>query len=596
MPAQKRSSDSLEVEEEDEEESSEQQERNQYHESPPQKVKAEENDDDDHDDEEEEDGDGDEGEEETQGGGGVKDGDEGDSDGTASSSSSSDADTDANNNTKDEFVCVKLSDIRKEVQCPICLGIIRKTRTVMECLHRFCRECIDKSMRLGNNECPACRTHCASRRSLRDDPNYDALIAAIYPDIDKYEEEEMAFHEEEKSRNKQHFSSTVATCTHGLNTFVKTLPPYSVPYIGLMGQIQASIAQTIRRQSEALVKRRSTAKATAAAFVRRSRRWRNSRTQGTEGSDDDADGNGNEGGRESSSADEHCINSKVKRHKRWTGQRFSQPSSAGVDADGGSDENDDVEAGIDNRGPSPGLVGTPEVLTWGKGGVRSHTRYGSVSGSNGKNARGSRLNKLSDYLRNLEENENESRSKELDYMTDSCGVCIQLDVHLTLLPLDEQSMRSLPQPYLCCRPTLSVKHLCQVIFLPPVYLVVAALADIVYVLVSQFIALQTSVEADDIEIVVVKEPHFTNIDGSLISSISSGNIIPKIHSCKYNLQMLEPKETLAGLQSNCSGISKASIELGKERRTLESGEGVPRAIKCQSFKEGRHSCGRLSWE
>lgn len=40
-----------------------------------------------------------------------------------------------------------------------------------------------------NNECPACRTHCASRRSLRDDPNYDALISALYPDIDKYEEE-----------------------------------------------------------------------------------------------------------------------------------------------------------------------------------------------------------------------------------------------------------------------------------------------------------------------------------------------------------------------------------------------------------------------
>jgi len=31
----------------------------------------------------------------------------------------------------------------------IWVGIIRKTRTVMECLHRFCRECIDKSMRLG---------------------------------------------------------------------------------------------------------------------------------------------------------------------------------------------------------------------------------------------------------------------------------------------------------------------------------------------------------------------------------------------------------------------------------------------------------------
>ncbi|KAF2303299.1 hypothetical protein GH714_016464 [Hevea brasiliensis] len=135
-----------------------------------------------------------------------------------------------------QIVVVKLSEIRKEVQCPICLGIIRKTRTVMECLHRFCRECIDKSMRLGNNECPACRTHCASRRSLRDDPNYDALIAALYPDIDKYEEEELAFHEEEKARNKQ---------------------------------IQASIAQTFRRQAEALGRKRTTSKATIAAFSRR---------------------------------------------------------------------------------------------------------------------------------------------------------------------------------------------------------------------------------------------------------------------------------------------------------------------------------------
>jgi E3 ubiquitin-protein ligase RNF1/2 len=27
---------------------------------------------------------------------------------------------------------------------------------------------------------------------LRDDPNYDALIATLYPDIDKYEEEVMS--------------------------------------------------------------------------------------------------------------------------------------------------------------------------------------------------------------------------------------------------------------------------------------------------------------------------------------------------------------------------------------------------------------------
>jgi len=38
---------------------------------------------------------------------------------------------------------------------------------------------------------------------LRDDPNYDALIAVLYPDIDKYEEEELAFSEQEKTRNKK---------------------------------------------------------------------------------------------------------------------------------------------------------------------------------------------------------------------------------------------------------------------------------------------------------------------------------------------------------------------------------------------------------
>jgi len=39
-----------------------------------------------------------------------------------------------------------------------------------------------------NNECPACRTHCSSRRSLREDRVFDELISVIYPNIDEYEE------------------------------------------------------------------------------------------------------------------------------------------------------------------------------------------------------------------------------------------------------------------------------------------------------------------------------------------------------------------------------------------------------------------------
>ncbi|KAF5473067.1 hypothetical protein F2P56_009710 [Juglans regia] len=313
----------------------------------------------------------------------------------------------SNGETKDELVAVKLSDIRKEVQCPICLGIIRKTRTVMECLHRFCRECIDKSMRMGNNECPACRTHCASRRSLRDDPNYDALIAALYPDIDKYEEEELAFHDEEMARNKQ---------------------------------IQASIAQTFRRQAEALGKKRSTAKATAVAFVRRSRGYRNAHLRGrrnyrnaaeSQGSDENEDANGNDGGKDSSSADEH-TEVRPKRSKRWGGARFPQASLAAAGADGGGDENDSEvnKESKESLGASVGLVSSSsERLAWGKGGMRSHTRYGSMSGGNGKSARNSRLSKLVDYLRIIDKNDDEYVAMQTATQDDEVAIHLVKELH-----------------------------------------------------------------------------------------------------------------------------------------------------------------------
>jgi len=57
-----------------------------------------------------------------------------------------------------------------------------------QCLHRFCTTCIDKSLRLSKKECPSCRVHLPSRRSLRADRNFDGLIRAIYPDLDKLEE------------------------------------------------------------------------------------------------------------------------------------------------------------------------------------------------------------------------------------------------------------------------------------------------------------------------------------------------------------------------------------------------------------------------
>ncbi|XP_022715846.1 putative E3 ubiquitin-protein ligase RING1b isoform X2 [Durio zibethinus] len=420
------------------------------------------------------------------------------------------------------YVLVKLSDIRKEVQCPICLGIIRKTRTVMECLHRFCRACIDKSMRMGNNECPACRTHCASRRSLRDDPNYDALIAALYPDIDKYEEEELTFHEEEKARNKQ---------------------------------IQASIAKTLHRQSEVLGRKR-TVKATESAIIRRMqcshqgrRKYRTSEPQESN-SNEDANGNGST---DSSLADEDLNEVKPKRSKRWEGQ-FSQPSTA-VNADGIGDENDsevnreslgvsaavgpsgrlhlgagsigshtphdslsgdenDSEVNRESLGLFAALSGLSGRLHWGAGGMRSHTRHGSLSGGHGKNARNSRLSKLVDCLRNLEEKDDE------------------LDIHLMLVSLDEQRIPHLQRPYLCCRPTLLVRHLCQ------------------------YVALQTDLQASEIEIYLVKE--FYSMVNMSTFTITKPSLA---ESVRDKLQVLKEEETLAGLglQNSSHGRWVSSI-------------------------------------
>ncbi|KAL7534569.1 hypothetical protein ACHAXR_005963 [Thalassiosira sp. AJA248-18] len=92
-------------------------------------------------------------------------------------------------------VLVQLKVLGPEFHCPVCLGYIKNTRIVKECMHRFCNECIEKCLRIGMKECPQCRAHIPSRRSLRPDTNFDELTKSIYGDIEKlekYEEEEIA--------------------------------------------------------------------------------------------------------------------------------------------------------------------------------------------------------------------------------------------------------------------------------------------------------------------------------------------------------------------------------------------------------------------
>ncbi|XP_019159016.1 PREDICTED: putative E3 ubiquitin-protein ligase RING1a isoform X2 [Ipomoea nil] len=316
----------------------------------------------------------------------------------------------------DELISVSRSDIRGNVQCPICLGIIKRTRVVMGCQHRFCRECIDKSMRLGNNECPACRIHCASRRSLRDDPIFDAIIQAIYPDVEKYEEEELVFHEEERALNQQ---------------------------------IQASIAQISQRQSEALNKRRKLNKDLITTSTPRgsrnyqnaySRRRRNSQTTELHQSDHNESEDDPE---HKSPTDEHGTQIKPRRRNRRTETPSNQayPSPSAINPEDGRRENS-AERIRENPDDSSGHVAPvlkPEAFTWGRGGVRSHVRHGSAGSS--RNVHANRLSKLTNYLKSGQRNES------------------QQDAHLQLVSLNVEETPSLDKPYLCCDSNLSINDI-----------------------------------------------------------------------------------------------------------------------------------------
>ncbi|KAJ8545499.1 hypothetical protein K7X08_018082 [Anisodus acutangulus] len=159
--------------------------------------------------------------------------------------------------------------------------------------------------------------------------------------------------------------------------------------------------------SEALGRKR-TARATAAAFARRSQgSYRNLRGrrnfQGAEHHISDEEEDGNHDVSKDSSADERSLEVKPKRYKK-RGGRSSQASAA-------SDEND-AETNQESFGACSELIHCSEILAWGKGGMR---------------------------------NENEGK----------------LDVRLMLVSLSEEDIPSLQQPYLCCRPTMEVKHLSQ---------------------------------------------------------------------------------------------------------------------------------------
>jgi len=67
--------------------------------------------------------------------------------------------------------------VNEEFECPICLETCSDTRTNPECLHRFCGDCINERIRRCNKECPSCRVHIPTKRTLREDKKFDHIVS-----------------------------------------------------------------------------------------------------------------------------------------------------------------------------------------------------------------------------------------------------------------------------------------------------------------------------------------------------------------------------------------------------------------------------------
>ena len=85
---------------------------------------------------------------------------------TSPSSSSSSSTSPSSNAT---FIELDESILEDDLKCPVCLGILDTTYTVMACLHRFCSECLHRSLRIelapgkSSHECPSCRAKVRSQ-------------------------------------------------------------------------------------------------------------------------------------------------------------------------------------------------------------------------------------------------------------------------------------------------------------------------------------------------------------------------------------------------------------------------------------------------
>ncbi len=78
-----------------------------------------------------------------------------------------------------EVVQTHLRMIKKLVECSVCLEFMKDTHISPDCQHRFCGNCFKKSLQKWKHECPTCRIHIPTKRSLRADTEFDGLVREV---------------------------------------------------------------------------------------------------------------------------------------------------------------------------------------------------------------------------------------------------------------------------------------------------------------------------------------------------------------------------------------------------------------------------------
>lgn len=78
----------------------------------------------------------------------------------------------------DSEMAISPRSLYREIVCPICLDILNQTRAAPDCLHRFCKKCVEKAVK---KDCPVCKKKLPSQiKSFREDTKFDQLISKIY--------------------------------------------------------------------------------------------------------------------------------------------------------------------------------------------------------------------------------------------------------------------------------------------------------------------------------------------------------------------------------------------------------------------------------